>query len=79
MHDIADCPTSKLSAAALALSAKITFKSQIFRFYISGNDTVGNMNLHKLFFHQAFNSYICAKKGTYNCYKSNKNPLARFF
>lgn len=75
----ADYPRSNLSTAALALSAKISFKSQIYRLSVDSNDTVGNMTLHKLLFHHAFNSYIFVENGMYNCYKSNKKKVSQFF
>lgn len=51
-------PWSKLLWQLFALSAKISFKSQIFQLCVGSNDIAGNMNLHHLLYHQAFNFYI---------------------
>lgn len=45
----------------IALSTKISFKSQIFQLCVGSNGIVGNMNLHNLFYHQAFTSYTLKK------------------
>lgn len=78
----ADYPRSKPSTAALALTAKICLKSRVFRLCVGRNDTVGKINLHKLLFHQAFNSYTFVKNllyNLYNCYESSKNQLSQIF